>query len=75
MFLKNILYYNSDINAYETRNANKLYIPLYRNNFSRTQISYKGPVLWNSLSDKFKLCPLFKTLKGNTNIIFYNMMQ
>ena len=47
---KEYFIYNSDINAYETRNANKLYIPLYRNNFSRTQISYKGPVLWNSFA-------------------------
>ena len=77
---KEYFIYNSDINAYETRNANKLYVPLYRNNFSRTQISYKGPVLWNSLPDKFKLCPTVQNFKRKyksyllNQYYFYNMM-
>ena len=69
---KEYFIYNSDINAYETRNANKLYIPLYRNNFSRTQISYKGPVLWNSLPDKFKLCPTVQNFKRKYKFYLLN---
>ena len=46
--------YNSNINQYNTRNTNKMYVPFYHYNFSRTTVSFKGPQSWNLLPDDLK---------------------
>ena len=46
--------YNSNINKYKTRNSNKMYVPFYNFNFSRTTVSFKGPQLWNELPNVLK---------------------
>lgn len=60
---KDYFIYNRDVNMYKTRNAHKMYIPFYQNNFSRTLVSYKGHVVWNSLPDEFKRCPTICNFK------------
>ena len=47
--------YNHKNNRYITRNSNKLNIPFYLYNFSRTTIRYIGPQSWNLLPDTFKI--------------------
>ena len=46
--------YNCNINKYKTRNSNKMYVPFYIFNFSRTTVSFKGPQLSNELPNVLK---------------------
>ena len=45
--------YNININKYNTRNANKMYVPFYHN-FSRTTVRFIGPQSWNLLPNDLK---------------------
>ena len=54
---------NRIITKYNTRNSDKLYIPFYRLNFSRTVISHSGPLVWNNLPPEIKQCPSINSFK------------
>ena len=83
-FCKNVLpdlfkeyfIYNRDVNKYETRNTHKLYVPFYRYNFARSQVSYKGPIIWNMLPDEFKQCPnIFNFKKKYKGFLINKLLQ
>ena len=69
---KDYFTYNSDVNSYQTRNSHKMYIPFYRYTFSRTVISYIGPVIWNNLPCKFKQSPTLSNFKRKYK---YHLLQ
>ena len=63
---------NSSVNNYSTRNSNKLYIPFYRYNFSRTLVRYQGPITWNNLSNELKCCHTLQCFKRNYKMTLIN---
>ena len=43
--------FNHDIHSYETRQAQKLHVPIARTNYMSRCISVKGVQIWNKLHD------------------------
>ena len=66
---------NKTINTYTTRNSEKIYIPTTKYNFSRTIIRYKGPVMWNNLSESLKNSPSLSSLKRNFKMKYLNPLK
>ena len=49
-YLHNIFHFSKDITGHVSRNINRLFVPRVSNNFGKRSFYYRGPVLWNSLS-------------------------
>ena len=46
---KSIFAYNSSIHAYDTRQADHFNVPMVKRELSRSNICYRGTVIWNDV--------------------------
>ena len=55
----------SEITSYDMRSHLNFYLPLFKTNIGINSVFYKGPKIWNALSEEMKSSPSLNVFKRN----------